>query len=145
MFLASLAAEAKETGSSLYEVLRQVQHRYGGFASSQISLRFDSPLAARELMDSVRSAGARAFPGLEIREIRDYLEARDQMPTTDLMQFTLENGARAIVRPSGTEPKLKVYLDVVAASQDRAESQLHTLRLELESGIRALAGKGPSA
>lgn len=145
LFLASLAAEAQRGGQSLRAVLRDVQQRYGGFASDQISLRFASPAAARELMETVRALGAGAFPGLPIREVRDYLETTGAMPSTDLIQFSLESGARAIVRPSGTEPKLKVYVDVIAGTQEDAETELRALRDSLESSIEKLSGRGHTA
>ena len=69
----------------------------------------------------------RAFGGKQIRLVLDYNEGLDGLPKSDVLKFLLEDSASFVVRPSGTEPKLKVYISVTAETKEAAE--------QIESGI----------
>lgn len=133
LYALCLAAEAHAGGTTLWDVLDNVRARYGGFASGQVSLRFDTPAIAQQLMALVRENPAEVFPSLHVARIQDYLTPPPGQPTADLMRYDTEAGDRIIIRPSGTEPKLKVYLDCIRPNQDDASSAI----AEIESVVRA--------
>jgi phosphomannomutase len=132
LYALCLAAEAHAEGKTLWDVLDEVRARYGGFASGQVSLRFDKPAIAQELMALVRENPAEVFPSLSVASIQDYLNPPPGQPTADLMRYDTEAGDRIIIRPSGTEPKLKVYLDCIRPSQADASAAI----TEMETVVR---------
>ncbi len=138
LYLACLAANLHSEGRTLWDALEDVRSEYGGFASDQISLRFDTMAVAGSVMDTVRSAPRETFSQLSIDDLTDLLNPSDDTPPTNLMTFTLDGGARVIVRPSGTEPKLKVYLDVLRSTQEDAEQGLADLSAAVQGDIDAL-------
>jgi phosphomannomutase len=75
-----------------------------------------------------------AFGDVAVAHYDDLLEVPDGQPGGDILRFLLEDGGRVIFRPSGTEPKLKAYLDVKGASAAEAQSRLAAL----EASVRAL-------
>ena len=132
LYALCLAAQAHVEGKTLWDVLDEVRARYGGFASGQVSLRFESPAVAQKLMEIVRQDPEGVFPALKVSGIQDYLNPPPGQPTADLMRYDTEAGDRIIIRPSGTEPKLKVYLDCIRPAQEDAMEAI----AEIESAVR---------
>jgi len=132
LYAACLAASLKAQGKTLWDALESVRAHYGGFASGQVSLRFDTPAVAQQLMRVVRSAPDEVFEGVEVTSVQDYLIPPEGQPEADLMRYDTAEGDRIIIRPSGTEPKLKVYLDSLRADQGAAEQAL----AEIETIVR---------
>jgi len=112
---AELAASAKAAGRSLLELLDALAERLGVHAGTHWSLRREGSDGAREIaaiLAELRTAPPRAFGPLRVLAAVDLAAGRGSMPPTDAIVFELERGARVVVRPSGTEPKLKAYLEV---------------------------------
>jgi len=120
-----------------------VRAHYGGFASGQVSLRFDTPAVAQQLMRVVRSAPDELFEGVEVTSVQDYLSPPDGQPEADLMRYDTAEGDRIIIRPSGTEPKLKVYLDSLRADQGAAEQALKEIETVVRSAMDRLVSQLP--
>ena len=76
-------------------------------------MRFDDLAQIPATMDRVRAAPPTTLGGLAVEKVEDLSEGSAQLPPTDGLRYTLAEGARVIVRPSGTEPKVKCYLEVV--------------------------------
>ncbi len=111
---ADLAARRKADGSSLLGALADIESTYGRYDTSQWSLRFDGPAAADDmaaLMVRARAAHPSEIAGCTVVEEWDYLTSD---PPADVVVFSLGEIGRITVRPSGTEPKCKVYFEVVS-------------------------------
>ena len=111
---ADLAARRKADGSSLLGALRDIESIYGRYDTSQWSLRFDGSTAAEDmaaLMVRARSAHPTVIAGCTVSGKRDYLASE---PPADVVVFSLGEIGRITVRPSGTEPKCKVYFEIVS-------------------------------
>ena len=111
---ADLAARRKADGSSLLGALADIESTYGRYDTSQWSLRFDGPTAGADmsaLMVRARAAHPTEIAGCTVVEKRDYLT---NDPPADVVVFSLGEIGRITVRPSGTEPKCKVYFEVVS-------------------------------
>ena len=109
-----LAARRKADGSSLLTALLEIEATYGRYETSQWSLRFDGPTAADDmaaLMVRARAAHPTDIAGVPVTAERDYLTNE---PPADVVVFYLGDTGRITVRPSGTEPKCKVYFEVVS-------------------------------
>ena len=138
LLLAAIASEQKAHGSTMRDLLAGIQAEIGGFASDQISLRFDSPQRAAELMARVRQQPGEVFPELDVETITEYLNGAAGLPPANILQFDLSSGDRIIMRPSGTEPKLKVYIDSLRPSQAQAEAATENLVEQVRTSIDAL-------
>ncbi len=141
LYAACLAASLKSQGKTLWDALDSVRANYGGFASGQVSLRFDTPAVAQELMKVVRSAPDAVFEGVEVSSIQDYLTPPDGQPEADLMRYDTAAGDRIIIRPSGTEPKLKVYLDSLRSDQNAASEALRDIETVVRSAMDRLVSQ----
>ena len=114
--VAKMAAAEAARGRTLLDRLDDLSRELGVTATAQVSLRVTDLAACTTLMTSLRENPPDAIGGLRVKSIRDLLTpARAappaSLPMSDVLIFTLAAGARAVVRPSGTEPKLKVYLE----------------------------------
>lgn len=129
-----LAAEARGRGATLADLLRELGDTYGHFASAQVSVRVADLSLIGTVMLSLRSLPPAQIGGRSIASAEDLLHAAEGQPSGDVLRYRLSDGSRVIVRPSGTEPKLKVYID---ARGDSAESAAAAVT-ELEAGVRVL-------
>jgi phosphomannomutase len=117
----SLAAELKAAGSSIAEHELAFADKFGAYASSQISLRVADLAEIPVLMKRLRDAPPSSVGGIRVESIDDFAEGWGDFPAGDILRFWLEGKARVIVRPSGTEPKLKVYIDASSTTGSAAE------------------------
>jgi phosphomannomutase len=129
-----MIAEAREQGRTLADLLTQFQETFGYFESSQVSLRVEDVSVIAHIMAALRAAPPASVGGIAVERIDDLLSGADGLPSGDVLRLWLVDGSRLIVRPSGTEPKLKAYLDVRGDSAADAAERLAAL----ESGTRAL-------
>ncbi|MFT4235061.1 MAG: phospho-sugar mutase [Microbacterium sp.] len=123
----SLAADARERGTTIQGLLDELQAEIGFVASGQVSLRVDDLSIIARLMQSLRTDAPAAFGEQGIATAEDLLDAPAGEPNGDILRYTLEDSSRVIVRPSGTEPKLKAYLDVTGTSAADAQHRLSAL------------------
>lgn len=129
-----LVTEARGRGESLARVLAEFDATFGFFASDQISIRVDDLSRITRIMAALRERHPNRIGEADVDRVEDLLEGVDNLPPGDVLRLWMSDGSRVIVRPSGTEPKLKVYLDVRGDSADEARSRLTAL----SDGARAL-------
>lgn len=129
-----LAAEARDRGATLVDLLDELGETYGHFASGQVSVRVEDLAVIGNVMLALRSLPPTHIAGRSITSAEDLLQAAPGQPSGDVLRYRLGDGSRVIVRPSGTEPKLKVYIDARADSAEAARGAV----AELEAGVRAL-------
>lgn len=143
LMITDLAARLKEEGSSLSHFLAGIWERIGFHATKQVSLRFDDLSLIPPLMDAIRTRPPEKIQ-VEVSEYRfesldDLNNPKDGLPATDGIRLWFANASgqkiRLIIRPSGTEPKLKCYIEVVGDYQRSKE-----LELEIESIATAATG-----
>ena len=126
-----LAGELHAAGSSLLEHLDDLHRCYGVHVTGQVTLRIP-PSEAAAATGALRAHPPAEIAGLPVAEVVDYAEPAGPLPPTDMLAFGLAGGDRVIVRPSGTEPKLKIYIETVepvsggdlAGSRGRARERL---------------------
>ncbi|MFO0662335.1 MAG: phospho-sugar mutase [Polyangiaceae bacterium] len=112
VLFAELAASLRAEGRTLWDELFRIYRRFGYCGSAQQSITRKGPDGARELarmMQTLREAPPKVIGNLAVVETSDYLA---RQPGSDMLTFALEGGHRVIARPSGTEPKAKIYFDV---------------------------------
>ncbi|MDR6096497.1 phospho-sugar mutase [Microbacterium sp. SORGH_AS_0454] len=130
--LLGMAADARAQGRTVADLLREFRETFEAFASDQISIRVTDVSEIAGIMASLRAHPPVAVGEVGVSRIDDLLLGVDGLPPGDVLRLWLEDGSRLIVRPSGTEPKLKLYLDVHAGSAKKANRRLTALRAGAE-------------
>jgi phosphomannomutase len=115
LVITALAAHLKATDRTLLDVLDDLARRYGVYASGQVSKRVADPRQIDGVMSHLRTAPPESIGGLAVMEVTDLAAGPWGLPGTDGLFFSLADQARVIVRPSGTEPKVKAYLQAVVS------------------------------
>ncbi|GAB3600700.1 phospho-sugar mutase [Microbacterium tumbae] len=132
--LLGLASEAKERGGTLATLLAELGETYGHFASGQVSVRVEDLSIIGRAMASLRQTPPERIGDLAVESAEDLLYPERDQPAGDVLRYRLAGGSRVVVRPSGTEPKLKIYIDAQAESADAAATAVSSI----EAGVRAL-------
>ena len=120
----------KARGLGLLEKLRQIYGEYGYCLNTLQSYEFEGAAGfekMQRIMADFRGNIDRIGPK-KVLEVMDYSRGRDGLPPSDVLRFVLEDGCSVVVRPSGTEPKLKAYICVSAGSREAAERVEEELR-----------------
>ena len=137
---AELVAWNRARGKTVLEHLDEIYRKVGLFVTEQVSLTrpgSEGLSEIREAMAKFRSAPPRELAGLAIEQVVDLLRGEGGLPPSDVLVFKLAGGRRVIMRPSGTEPKLKSYYEVrvevgageaMADARARGLAELATLR-----------------
>ncbi|MFF8671073.1 phospho-sugar mutase [Streptomyces sp. NPDC015242] len=112
LLVTELASQLKEEGRTLLDLLDDLAVEHGLHATDQLSVRVEDLSLIAAAMTRLREQPPTALAGLPVTRTEDLTQGTGTLPPTDGLRYTLE-GARVIVRPSGTEPKLKCYLEVV--------------------------------
>jgi phosphomannomutase len=138
LLIAEMAARAKTSGRALTDDLDDLARKYGVHATDQLSVRVDDLSRIGAVMDRLRSQPPTSLGGRAVSSVEDLSEGSGGLPPTDGLRYRLDGGARVIVRPSGTEPKLKCYLEVVvpvsstlAAARESAAARIAALKSDL--------------
>ena len=111
-------------GISLLDKLAEIYQTYGYSLNTLHSYEFEGAAGfekMKNIMKEIR-ANLNQIAGMSIDEVKDYAKGIDGLPKSDVLKFFLSNGATVVVRPSGTEPKLKLYLSVLADNHEQAAS-----------------------
>jgi phosphomannomutase len=127
LLVAEIAAQCKAAGASLLERLDGLAVEVGRFVTDQVSVRVDDVSRIADLMQRLRDRPPHTLLGAAVT-------AEDLQPHADVLRWRVAD-ARVVVRPSGTEPKLKAYLEVVepSGSATAARERLARLRAEVET------------
>ncbi|NRD08258.1 phospho-sugar mutase [Rathayibacter agropyri] len=135
----SLASELAAEGRNIDDELEAFAERFGLFGSEQISLRVTDLSEISRIMAGLRATPPTGIGGLAVARTEDLLSPGGVLPPTDALRFSLD-GARLIARPSGTEPKVKLYLDAWSTDPDAAarRSAVSSRLAALRSGATAL-------
>ncbi|MDP9615683.1 phosphomannomutase [Streptomyces demainii] len=118
LLVTELASGLKAQGRTLLDALDDLALAHGLHATDQLSVRVEDLSVIADAMRRLREAPPVELAGLAVTRADDLSEGEGGLPPTDGLRYTLD-GARVVVRPSGTEPKLKCYLEVVVPVADR--------------------------
>lgn len=129
MLVCEMAAWHKAQGRTLAQAWEQLCRTYGYHTSSLLSFAFEGTKGMqkmKQIMQRLRTAPPPTLGGRELLRMVDYQTGVNGLPRSDVLALELEN-SRVVVRPSGTEPKLKLYLSTRAADEDNAYRILDAL------------------
>lgn len=128
LFLAQIAMDLKRNGLTLADLLDEVWARHGFHGTEQISIRVSDMGAITRLLATLRSNPPQEIAGRAVEAIDDLAAPKDGLPPTDGLRIWLAGGIRAIIRPSGTEAKMKCYLEVITKTAEESADLINELR-----------------
>ncbi|MFC5930784.1 phospho-sugar mutase [Cryobacterium melibiosiphilum] len=138
--LLSLVGDLKADGLTLADYLDRFSAKFGHYASSQISVRVTDVSDIARVMTRLRETPPDLIGRIRVDHIDDFRWGLNGLAPSDVLRIVLTDGSRVMVRPSGTEPKLKVYLDTHSNSGtiDERRRAADASLAELDRGMRAL-------
>lgn len=130
---ASLVSALAEQGRSVDDELERIRTRDGAFVTQPLTFRLTDTSLIGEAMARLRAAAPAQLAGYDVTEVIDLAEGSAQLPPTDGIMLLTAAGDRVIIRPSGTEPKLKCYLEAVGevTQIEAARARLEQMRADL--------------
>ncbi|MFG2077388.1 phospho-sugar mutase [Nonomuraea maritima] len=127
--VAGIAAAARRDGRTLLDLLDDQARRHGLHATAQVSFRVADVSLIADAMARLRAEPPKTLGGLTVERADDLSRGDGGLPPTDGLRYHLSDGARVVIRPSGTEPKLKCYLEVVVpVTTDVSEARTQATR-----------------
>ncbi|MEK3733172.1 MULTISPECIES: phospho-sugar mutase [Paenibacillus] len=138
MLICEAAAYYKAQGKTLYDVLQELYEQFGFFLESLESRTLkgkDGLAQIQAKMADWRSQPPQQVAGLAVEKVLDYSQGLDGLPKENVLKYMLEDGSWFCLRPSGTEPKIKVYFAVRGASLEDAERKIESLRDEVMARV----------
>ncbi|MCL2513747.1 MAG: phospho-sugar mutase [Oscillospiraceae bacterium] len=144
------AAYYKSKNKTLIESLNDIYEKYGYYLNALQNFAFEGADGMKKMnaiMDGLRNAPPKAFGNLNVDKIADYgqsfsldIKTREKtgltLPKSNVLSFYLDGGCKITVRPSGTEPKIKVYISSKAENREKAEALLEYLSGEVKNAIK---------
>jgi phosphomannomutase len=115
LLVAELAAGLAARGRTLLDALDALAARYGVHVTDQVPVRAEELSRIDRTMARLRADPPRTLAGAPLTTVDDLREGSADLPPTDGLRWWTDDGVRVVIRPSGTEPKLKCYLEVVLA------------------------------
>ena len=148
LLISEVACSCQAQGITLYDMVQEIFAKYGYFVEKVVSVTLpgkEGLSRMKEIMAGLRQNPPAEIAGLKVTAVRNYLkgirteggvEAPTGLPTSDVLYFELEGGNWVCVRPSGTEPKIKLYVNTNAQSKEAAEQ----LNVQLREASEKLLG-----
>ncbi len=137
LVLCEVAAEAKAAGRTLLDLLDDIALAHGVHATDQLSVRVTDLSVIATAMERLRTSPPATLGGSEVTTADDLSQGTPDLPPTDGLRYRTADGSRVIVRPSGTEPKLKCYLEAVVPVADGDLAAARATAAERLAGLRA--------
>ena len=132
LFLTQIATDLKRDGLTLANLLDDIWERHGFHGTEQISIRVSDMSAITRLLAGLRTNPPTEIAGRKVDSIDDLAAPKDGLPPTDGLRIWLAGGIRIIVRPSGTEAKMKCYIEVITKTSEESAALLNELRAPLK-------------
>ena len=139
MLICQMAQYYKLQGLNLVQAMRALYEKYGYYHNKTVSLSYpgaDGAAKMAGIMKALRAEAPSEIAGAKVEAVVDYATCVNGLPAADVIEFDLEGGNKAIVRPSGTEPKIKLY--IFAKGEDAAAADALIAAIE-EDGRKLLS------
>lgn len=121
LLICEMFAHYKAMGISLVQMLNQLYEKYGYFKEALQSITFEGASGAKkmaDLMESLRTNAPKEIAGFKVIDVKDYKAGIGNLPKSNVLGFNMEDDINVLVRPSGTEPKIKMYYLVKGSSEE---------------------------
>ena len=151
MLLCEVAAFYKAQNKTLWDAMLEIYAKYGYYKEGQVSIVLEGSQGAKmiqDMMTKTRVADIEKIGDYKVLNFRDYeydivknMQTKETthpgLPKSNVLYYELENNNWCCVRPSGTEPKIKLYCGVKGSSMEDSEEKLNKLKIEMEKIVRS--------
>ena len=130
LLICQMAQEYKLAGKNLAQAMRDLYAKHGWWLNRTVSLSYpgaDGAAKMADLMAGLRTNAPAELAGRKVEAVVDYQQGVNGLPAANVVEFDVEGGNKVIVRPSGTEPKIKLYVFAKDASREAADALLDQL------------------
>ena len=136
--ICEMFAYYKTKGISLLEKLNEIYKTYGYCLNTLHSYEFDGSSGFEKMQEIMKKfhGPVEAIGGKRVMKCLDYSQGLDGLPKSNVLKFLLEDGCSVVVRPSGTEPKLKTYLSITAGDKENANQIEKEMNQELSEFMK---------
>lgn len=127
MIICEAASELKKQGKTIVDRLNELYSEFGYYQAYVTTYRFEGnsgSLRMKEILSELRTNPPIEFAGFKVVRINDYLKGVKDLPKANLISFRLEHGIKVMIRPSGTEPLIKVYLTLTETKELNQENRI---------------------
>lgn len=135
VLIAETALKAKLNGKTLVDLLNDIYQEFGIYHEEVLSIAFEASKSGSEkmkaIMQSLREHPLESIGGLKVTEVEDFLNENKKpasFPFTDMLIYRFVGGSRLMIRPSGTEPKIKIYCGIVEPIKDSFEESMNNAK-----------------
>ena len=136
MLICEMAAYYRSIGSSIKQRLEEIYAQYGRYLNKVDSFEFPGLTGMEKMasiMQKLRDEPLTEIGGHKVVKVMDYKKPEETgLPAANVLIYTLENGATVVVRPSGTEPKIKTYFTTLGKTLEEAQAQKDALAAAIE-------------
>ena len=140
MLVTQMAADYKKQGKTLYDGLMEMYEKYGYFVQEVVSIELcgiEGSEKIKGIMKSLREKKPE-IDGVNIEKVLDYGEGLFGLPKSNVLKYLLPEQAWFVVRPSGTEPKIKIYFEVKGESYEQAKEKIENIKTLVIEYIKTL-------
>ena len=126
MLITEMAAYYKSQGKSLIDVINEIYEEHGYYSNEVVSITLegvDGQERIARIMSEVRENPIKEIGGDKIDSLIDYQNDDTGLPKSNVLKYFFEDGSWVTLRPSGTEPKIKIYVNSIASSMDKAKAK----------------------
>jgi phosphoglucomutase len=141
MLLCEAAAYYMSKGKTLLDILEEAYKKHGYYKEKQISLVLEGvegKSRIQRMMDSYRKSYPKKIGEMTLAKAIDYLEGYEDIPSSDVLKFYLDDGSWYAVRPSGTEPKIKIYLYTKADTSTQSDKNLEIMENTIMTNLNSI-------
>jgi phosphomannomutase len=137
--LAEAAAAAKQEKRTLLDQLHQIYNQFGVHREMLKNINFNDSQEGMDRMQSMmrklRENPPSKIGGQAVAKVEDYLRGNSNLPPSDVLRYWLDDGSKLVIRPSGTEPKVKIYAETVGQAISSCDEHLKNLVCAFEQLI----------
>lgn len=138
MLISEMTAYYKNKGKSLLDVLEDIYDKFGYYSNEVQSIvleGLDGAQKIKRIMESIRTKPLKEISGLKVKKIVDYLNDETGLPKSNVLKYYLEDDSWFVLRPSGTEPKIKLYLNAIDKSKKDSDQKRDNIKAEVNNII----------
>jgi phosphomannomutase len=134
-----LAYQLDGEGKTLWDYLSMIENTVGAFASGQITLKLSPSEGTTSVGGQLRAQPPVRIGHHLVTRVDDFMDGFESFPPQDIIRYLIADGSRVIIRPSGTEPKVKIYLDTTGATGAEAHQRLEMLEQDMLALLGSLS------
>ena len=134
MLILEYASKLKKVGKTLFKRLNEIYDEFGYYQSKVYSFRFEGESGfnrMKEILGNFRKNTPKSFAGFKVNSVLDYENGVRDLPKANVLEYILDGGAKIIVRPSGTEPNIKVYV-MLNKTKQQNETDFNLIKKEFD-------------